>query len=77
MDWVIAIVIFIVGLLLTPSLIKTLKSSASGKGRFGGAAMAFGLSLLWALDPPKAAAIENIQIKKDAGDEDEAAGDKP
>jgi hypothetical protein len=53
------------------------KKSARGKGRLAGATFAIGLAFGAIFDPAKSAAIENIQKKKDIGDEENGVSGPP
>jgi hypothetical protein len=68
MQWIIASLLALALALLLPLAIVASKKSLRGKGRVAGAAMIIGLAFGGLFDPAKAAAIENIQKKKDLGD---------
>jgi hypothetical protein len=74
MKWLIAICITLVGLLAMPAAIAAAKESMRGKGRVAGAALSIGLAFSAMFDPKIAAAIENIEKKKEIGDTEEGVG---
>jgi len=53
-----------------PWAIAASKKSARGKGRLAGVTFAIGLAFGAIFDPAKTEAMENIQKKKDIGDEE-------
>jgi len=78
MKWIIALAIAICLSIMLPWAIVASKKSGRGKGRLAGATFAIGLAFGAIFDPAKSAAIENIQKKKDIGDEaDGVAGPPP
>ena len=77
MRWIIAAVLTASLLIALPWAIAASKRSARGKGRLGGAAFAIGLAFGAIFDPAKSAAIENIQKKKEIGDEAEGEAGAP
>jgi hypothetical protein len=72
--WLVALAVALGLSISLPWTIAASKRSARGKGRLAGAAFAIGLAFGAIFDPAKSAAIENIQKKKDIGDE--AEGDE-
>jgi len=77
MKWVIALALAVCVSMALPWAIAASKRSARGKGRMAGAAFAIGLEFGAIFDPAKSAAIENIQKKKEIGDEaDGETGDR-
>ncbi len=74
MKWLIAICIAIVGLLAMPAAIAASKASVRGKGRVAGAALSIGLAFSAMFDPKIAAAIDNIEKKKEIGDTEDGLG---
>jgi competence protein ComGC len=70
MKWVVAAVIAVILVLTMPAAIAHAKASVRGKGRMAGVALAIGLAFSAVLDPAKKAAIEHIQKKAEAGDEE-------
>lgn len=77
MKWIIALAVAIALLVLLPWAIAASKRSARGKGRLAGAAFAIGLAFGAIFDPAKSAAIENIQKKKEIGDEEDGVAGPP
>lgn len=78
MKWIIALGLLTCLAVALPWAIAASKRSARGKGRLAGAAFAIGLAFGAIFDPAKSAAIENIQKKKEIGDEaDGEAGAPP
>ena len=77
MKWIIAAALAIVLAIALPWAITASKRSARGKGRLAGAAFAIGLAFGAIFDPAKSAAIENIQKKKEIGNEAEDAAGPP
>jgi len=77
MKWIVASAVAIVLLALLPWAIVASKRSARGKGRLAGATFAIGLAFGAIFDPAKSAAIENIQKKKDIGDEEDGVAGRP
>ena len=76
MGWIAAIIAIVLMALLMPRAIVAAKKSARGKGRMGGAALMIGLAFATVFDPAQAAAIEEMQKKKEAGDtEEDASGE--
>jgi len=76
--WIIAAAIAVCLSIALPWAIAASKRSARGKGRLAGATFAIGLAFGAIFDPAKSAAIENIQKKKEIGDEaDGEAGAPP
>jgi len=70
MQWLIAIAVFVLLMLFMPSAVRFAIKSARGKRGLGGATLALGIAFAFIFDPPKAAAIENIQKKNENGDEE-------
>jgi hypothetical protein len=70
MQWLVALIIFVLLMLVMPAAIRFATKSARGKRGLGGATSALGIAFAFIFDPPKAAAIENIQKKKEDGDEE-------
>ena len=77
MKWIIAATLAVGLLIALPWAIMASKRSARGKGRLAGAAFAIGLAFGAIFDPAKSAAIENIQKKKETGDEAEGEAGVP
>jgi len=77
MKWIVALAVAIALLALLPWAIAASKKSARGKGRLAGATFAIGLAFGAIFDPAKSAAIENIQKKKDIGDEEDGVAGPP
>jgi hypothetical protein len=75
MKWILSLAIVILVMLLLPFAIVAAKRSATGKGRLGGAVLAIGLAFGGIFDPAKAAAVENIQKRKETGGAEDAQGD--
>jgi len=75
--WIIAATLAVGLLIALPWAIMASKRSARGKGRLAGAAFAIGLAFGAIFDPAKSAAIENIQKKKETGDEAEGEAGAP
>jgi hypothetical protein len=73
MQWLIAIAVFVLLMLFMPSAVRFAIKSARGKRGLGGATLALGIAFAFIFDPPKAAAIENIQ-KEEEGDEEQKDG---
>jgi hypothetical protein len=73
MQWLIAIAVFVLLMLFMPSAVRFAAKSARGKRGLGGATLALGIAFAFIFDPPKAAAIENIQ-KEEEGDEEQKDG---
>ena len=71
MQWLVAISAFLLLILILPAAVRFATKSARGKRGLGGATLALGIAFAFIFDPPKAAAIENIQKKNDAGDEEQ------
>ena len=71
MQWLVAIAAFLLLILILPAAVRFATKSARGKRGLGGATLALGIAFAFIFDPPKAAAIENIQKKNDAGDEEQ------
>jgi hypothetical protein len=69
-QWLIAIAVFVLLMLFMPSAVRFAIKSARGKRGLGGATLALGIAFAFIFDPPKAAAIENIQKKNENGDEE-------
>jgi hypothetical protein len=77
MQWLIAIAVFVLLMLFMPSAVRFATKSARGKRGLGGATLALGIAFAFIFDPPKAAAIENIQKKNENGDgEGEGSSDR-
>ena len=74
MQWLIAIAVFVLLMLFMPSAVRFATKSARGKRGLGGATLALGIAFAFIFDPPKAAAIENIQ-KNENGAEEGDEGD--
>jgi hypothetical protein len=72
MQWIIALLLVLALALLLPLAIVAAKKSLRGKGRLAGAAMIIGLAFGGLFDPAKAAAVENIQKKKELGETEDA-----
>ena len=77
MKWIITVAIAICLAMLLPWAIAASKRSARGKGRLAGATFAIGLAFGAIFDPAKSAAIENIQKKKEIGDEEDGVAGPP
>jgi len=77
MKWIVALAVAIALLALLPWAIAASKKSARGKGRLAGATFAIGLAFGAIFDPAKSAAIENIQKKKEIGDEEDGVAAPP
>jgi hypothetical protein len=77
MKWIIALAIGLCLSIALPWAIVASKKSARGKGRLAGATFAIGLAFGAIFDPAKSAAIENIQKKKDIGDEENGVSGPP
>lgn len=77
MKWIITVAIVICLAMLLPWAIAASKRSARGKGRLAGATFAIGLAFGAIFDPAKSAAIENIQKKKEIGDEEDGVAGPP
>jgi len=77
MKWIVTLAVAVALLLLVPWAIAASKKSARGKGRLAGAAFAIGLAFGAIFDPAKSAAIENIQKKKEIGDEEDGVAGPP
>lgn len=77
MKWIIAAIFAACLLIALPWAIAASKRSVRGKGRMAGAAFAIGLAFGAIFDPAKSAAIENIQKKKEIGDEAEGETGAP
>lgn len=76
--WAVAAIAAVCLALILPCAIAASKRSARGKGRLAGAAFAIGLAFGAIFDPASSAAVENIQKKKEIGDEaEDAAGEPP
>jgi len=73
MQWLIAIAVFVLLMLFMPSAVRFAIKSARGKRGLGGAALALGIAFAFIFDPPKAAAIEDVQ-KNEEGDEEQEDG---
>jgi hypothetical protein len=74
MQWLVALVVLVLLILLMPAAVRFATKSAHGKRGLGGATLALGVAFAFIFDPPKAAAIENIQKKKEEGEEEEGDG---
>ena len=70
MQWLVALVVLVLLMLVMPSAVRFATKSARGKRGLGGATLALGIAFAFVFDPPKAAAIENIQKKNENGDEE-------
>lgn len=77
MKWIAAPAVAAALLLLLPWAITASKRSARGKGRLAGVTFAIGLAFGAIFDPAKSAAIENIQKKKEIGDEEDGVAGPP
>ena len=66
MDWVIGLSIFALVILTVPSLWRFLRATGSGGGGF---AAGLGLMMMSVLDRPARAAIEEIEKRKEHGEE--------
>jgi hypothetical protein len=75
--WIIAAAIAGCLSIALPWAIAASKRSARGKGRMAGAAFAIGLAFGAIFDPAKSAAVENIQKKKEIGDEADGQAGPP
>ena len=75
LEWLVAIAVFVLLVLLLPPLLRRAKPTRS-KG--GGSGVMIGIGLVFAMifDPKAAAATELIDRKKDER-EDEESGDRP
>ena len=77
MRWFVAVGVFALLMLVMPAAVRATTKSIRGKGRLGGASLAIGIAFAFIFDPPKAAAIENIQKKNETADEEgNDGGDK-
>ena len=70
MQSLVALVVLVLLILLMPSAVRFAIKSARGKRGLGGATLALGIAFAFIFDPPKAAAIENIQKKNENGEEE-------
>jgi hypothetical protein len=75
MQWLVALVALILLMLVMPAAVRFATKSARGKRGLGGATLALGIAFAFIFDPPKAAAIENIQKKNENGAEEGDDGD--
>ena len=75
MQWLVAIAVFALLMRFMPAAVRFATKSARGKRGLGGATLALGIAFAFIFDPPKAAAIENIQKKNETGDEEEDEDD--
>jgi len=73
MQWLVALVVLVLLMLVMPSAVRFATKSARGKRGLGGATLALGIAFAFVFDPPKAAAIENTQ-KEEEGDEEQEDG---
>ncbi|HEU5067639.1 MAG TPA: hypothetical protein VFT61_05590 [Sphingomicrobium sp.] len=73
MQWLVALLVLGLLMLVMPSAVRFAIKSARGKRGLGGATLALGIAFAFIFDPPKAAAIENIQ-KKNENDDEEGEG---
>jgi len=76
MQWLIAIAVFVLLMLFMPSAVRFAIKSARGKRGLGGATLALGIAFAFIFDPPKAAAIENIQKNEEGDEEGEGSSDR-
>jgi hypothetical protein len=72
MKWLIAAVLALLLAIAMPFAIGAVKRSS--KGHLAGVAMAIGFAFAFLLDPAQRAAIENIEKKKDLGDNEAGEG---
>jgi hypothetical protein len=78
MQWIVALAALALLMLFLPAAIRAATKSTRGKRGLGGATLALGIAFAFIFDPPKAAAIENIQKKNEMGDEEgDESGDDP
>jgi len=63
-------------MLFMPSAVRFAIKSARGKRGLGGATLALGIAFAFIFDPPKAAAIENIQKNEEGDEEGEGSSDR-
>lgn len=73
MQWIVAFMLLLIGFACLPRTISALKRSGR-KGRIGGFTAALGMALASVLDAPKAAAVENIDKRKELGDTEAGEG---
>jgi len=73
MQWLVALAVLVLLILLMPVAVRFGIKSARGKRGLGGATLALGIAFAFIFDPPKAAAIENTQ-KEEEGDEEQEDG---
>lgn len=76
MHWTVAAAILIVLGSAMPWLLRATKPRP-GKRRAGGGLIAIGMAMMPALDAPKAAAVEQIDKRKDLGDTEAGEGGEP
>lgn len=69
MQWLVAIAALLLFTLFMPSAVRFATKSARGKRGLGGATLALGIAFAFIFDPPKAAAIENIQKNENGAEE--------
>jgi hypothetical protein len=70
MQWLVALVVLVLLMLVMPSAVRFATKSARGKRGLGGATLALGIAFAFVFDPPKAAAIE----KKNENGHEEGEG---
>jgi len=75
LEWLIAIAVVILSLLLLPGLLRRTKKSRLAKGG-GGILVGIGLGLAAIFDPKIAQAMEIVEQKKEEAEEEES-GDEP
>lgn len=77
MTWLVAGAVFLGALALLPLARRALRRSIRRDGRFAGAAMGFSFLFAFLFEPAEAAAIEQIDAKKELGDAERTwSGDK-
>jgi hypothetical protein len=76
MQWLVALVVLVLLMLVMPSAVRFATKSARGKRGLGGATLALGIAFAFVFDPPKAAAIENIQKNEEGDEEGEGSSDR-
>jgi len=76
MQWLVAIAVFVPLMLFMPAAVRFATKSARGKRGLGGATLALGIAFAFIFDPPKAAAIENIQKYEEGDEEEDGSSDR-
>ena len=72
MEWIVALIVLLLGFAFLPSVIRASKSHA--KGGIGGAVMMLGMMFSGLFDPAQKSAIEEVAKRKDLGEEADVAG---